>query len=193
MIKNKRQLAVTNKSLEELTARLARLKSKYRRKSDLDFYSEATRDQMKLMRQHISDYKLAKRGNVDRVLTLWRKRGTIRPQKPTDLSLGELIALLRISRGHTQADLAHLLGTKQANIARMESRGRLAKKLVRLLPDVPVEAGAELSTGGKKAGRITSAGDGPDGPVALGYVKTAFLDDNTSLMAGPIRLEIESL
>lgn len=122
MIKNDRQLSITRKRLEELTARLDRLKSKYRRKSDLDFYSEATRDQVKLMRQHISDYKLAKRGNIDQVLALWRKRGAVRPQKAADLSLGEFIALLRICRGHTQADLARLLGTKQANIARMESR-----------------------------------------------------------------------
>ena len=69
MIKNDRQLSVTTKRLDELVARIDRLKSKYRRKSDLDFYSEATRDQMKLMRQHISDYKLARRGNVDRVLS----------------------------------------------------------------------------------------------------------------------------
>ena len=129
MIKNDRQLSITSKRLEELTARLDRLKSKYRRKSDLDFYSQATRDQVKLMRQQISDYKLAKRGNVDHALALWRKRGALRPEKPTDLSLGEFIALLRISRGHTQADLARLLGTKQANIARMESRAYTAFSL----------------------------------------------------------------
>lgn len=129
MIKNDRQLSITKKRLEELTARLDRLKSKYRRKSDLDFYSEATRGQIKLMRRHISDYRLAKQGKVEDVLALWRKRGAIRPQKPSDLSLGEFIALLRISRGHTQADLARLLGTKQANIARMESRAYTAYSL----------------------------------------------------------------
>jgi aminomethyltransferase len=83
--------------------------------------------------------------------------------------------------------------TGQEIIARMESRGRLAKKLVRLRPATPLEAGAELSAAGKKAGLITSAADGPEGPVALGYVKTALLDANTSLTAGPIRVEIESL
>lgn len=81
------------------------------------------------MRQHVSDYKLAKRGDVGQVLALWRKRGAIRPQKPSDLSLGELIALPRICRGHTQADLARLLGTKQANVARMESRAHTAYSL----------------------------------------------------------------
>ena len=83
--------------------------------------------------------------------------------------------------------------TGQEIIARMESRGRLAKKLVRLLPEAPVAAGAELSAAGKKAGRITSAAVGPDGPVALGYVRTTLLDENAILAAGPIRVEIKSL
>jgi folate-binding protein YgfZ len=83
--------------------------------------------------------------------------------------------------------------TGQEIIARMESRGRLAKKLARLLPDAPITVGAELSAGGKKAGRVTSAATGPAGPVALGYVKTAFLDKNTTLTAGQTRVEIESL
>jgi folate-binding protein YgfZ len=83
--------------------------------------------------------------------------------------------------------------TGQEIIARMESRGRLAKKLVRLRPDAPLETGAELTAAGKKAGRITSAADGLEGPVALGYVKTAFLEEKAILMAGSIRVEIESL
>ena len=82
--------------------------------------------------------------------------------------------------------------TGQEIIARMESRGRLAKKLVRLHPSSLVEAGAELSAGGKKAGRITSAAAGPQGAVALGYVKTSFIDEGADLMAGPINVEIDS-
>lgn len=64
----------------------------------------------------------------------------------------------------------------QEIIARMESRGRLAKKLVALRPAAPVAAGSELVSDGKKAGSITSVAEGPDGPVALGYVKTSLLD-----------------
>lgn len=63
----------------------------------------------------------------------------------------------------------------QEIIARMESRGRLAKRLVRLRPHAPVTAGSEIVAGDRPAGVITSAMDGPLGPVALGYIKTAIL------------------
>jgi tRNA-modifying protein YgfZ len=73
--------------------------------------------------------------------------------------------------------------TGQEIIARMESRGRLAKKLVLLRPASPLAAGTELTSGGKAAGTITSAADGPNGPLALGYVKTAVLDEGISQLS----------
>jgi tRNA-modifying protein YgfZ len=66
--------------------------------------------------------------------------------------------------------------TGQEVIARMESRGRLAKKLVRLRADGPVEPGMAIEAGGRNAGTITSAAEGPDGVVALGYVSTRMLE-----------------
>lgn len=72
----------------------------------------------------------------------------------------------------------------QEIIARMESRGRLAKKLVRLYPAASVEAGAEIKADGKKVGTVTSAAVSPNGPVALGFVKTAVLDSRSPLMIG---------
>lgn len=74
--------------------------------------------------------------------------------------------------------------TGQEIIARMESRGRLAKKLVKLKSSAPVAVGAELTADGKNAGSITSAALGPDGAIGLGYVKTAVLDAGTQLMSG---------
>lgn len=74
----------------------------------------------------------------------------------------------------------------------MESRGKLAKRLVRLRPDGPVEPGAEIVAGGRVVGSITSAADGPAGPVALGYVKTAALAEGAALFAGDIALVVES-
>jgi aminomethyltransferase len=68
--------------------------------------------------------------------------------------------------------------TGQEIIARMESRGRLAKRLVRLRPEAPVAAGTEVRAGGRKAGTVTSAATGPAGPAALAYLKTAVLDDD---------------
>jgi aminomethyltransferase len=73
--------------------------------------------------------------------------------------------------------------TGQEIIARMESRGRLAKRLVRLRPEAPLAPGAELSASGRPAGVITSAADGPAGPLALGYVKTALLAEGAPLLA----------
>jgi aminomethyltransferase len=66
----------------------------------------------------------------------------------------------------------------QEIIARMDSRGKLAKKLVKLIPSAPIEAGSEIAAGDKSAGSITSAADGPNGPLALGYIKSAHLDSS---------------
>ena len=76
--------------------------------------------------------------------------------------------------------------TGQEIIARMESRGKLAKRLVRLRPASPVAAGLEISAAGRAVGMVTSAADGPAGPLALGYVKTAALNDGAALSAGGI-------
>ncbi len=80
--------------------------------------------------------------------------------------------------------------TGQEIIARMDSRGQLAKSLVRLLPDSSIQSGAELKAGEKNAGIITSAAQGPAGPLAMGYVKRAYLDGNSPLTAGgtPVKL-----
>ena len=70
----------------------------------------------------------------------------------------------------------------QEIIARMESRGKLAKRLVRLRPGAPLAAGAEITANSRAVGAITSAADGPGGPVALGYVKTTALTNRDLLM-----------
>ena len=54
----------------------------------------------------------------------------------------------------------------------------------------PVEPGAEISAGGRAAGTITSAGDGPGGPVALGYVKTSVLNEGAALAAGNVIIRV---
>jgi aminomethyltransferase len=78
----------------------------------------------------------------------------------------------------------------QEIIARMESRGKLAKRLVRLRPAAPLAAGTEITSAGRPVGTITSAADGPAGPLALGYVKTAVLDAGAELTAGPAQLSV---
>lgn len=76
--------------------------------------------------------------------------------------------------------------TGQEIIARMESRGRIAKQLVKLQSAVPLENGVELRAAGKKAGQVTSSANGPQGPLALAYVKTALLENGESLTANEI-------
>jgi tRNA-modifying protein YgfZ len=84
----------------------------------------------------------------------------------------------------------------QEIIARLESRGRLAKQLIKLAPAQPVTPGIDILAEGKTVGTITSAAVGPDGPVALGYVKTAVLPTDESdppiLYAGEVPLELAS-
>lgn len=74
----------------------------------------------------------------------------------------------------------------QEIIARMESRGQISKKLVKLQGDGIVEQGAEITADGRKAGTITSA----VGNLALGYVKTAVLEAERPLTAGNVSLKI---
>ncbi|RMG95747.1 MAG: folate-binding protein [Chloroflexi bacterium] len=79
----------------------------------------------------------------------------------------------------------------QEVIARMESRGRIAKKLVQLRPSGPVTTGDTILANGKTAGIITSAATGPAGWVALGYIKTAVLNTpNTTLTANQTPLTL---
>jgi aminomethyltransferase len=78
--------------------------------------------------------------------------------------------------------------TGQEIIARMESRGKLAKRLMRLRPAALVAAGTEITAAGRPVGTITSAADGPAGPLALGYVKTNALAGGDALSAGGVGL-----
>ena len=96
------------------------------------------------------------------------------------------------------ADVSFTKGcyTGQEIIARMESRGRLAKRMVSLKATETLPAGEELLVDGKRAGTITSAAGGPSGNLGLGFVKTAFLgegnDDEKSLQlkSGDVRVEL---
>ncbi|MBI5669452.1 MAG: folate-binding protein YgfZ [Chloroflexi bacterium] len=75
--------------------------------------------------------------------------------------------------------------TGQEIIARMESRGRLAKTLVRLRLEQPVEAPAPLIHEGKSAGTLTSSVTTPDGEhLGLGFVKLALAAPGQSLTVG---------
>jgi tRNA-modifying protein YgfZ len=81
----------------------------------------------------------------------------------------------------------------QEIIARMESRGKLAKRLVRLRPKAAVDAGAEIMAAGRPVGTVTSAVDGPAGPLALGYVKTGALDTGVELSAANVTLTVDEV
>jgi aminomethyltransferase len=89
----------------------------------------------------------------------------------------------------------------QEIIARMESRGRLAKSLrgLRLLerPELPTTGGvplAKLDAAGKEAGDLTSIVDSPRyGLIALAYVRTGYLSGETPLRVAGCRAEIVEL
>jgi aminomethyltransferase len=75
----------------------------------------------------------------------------------------------------------------QEIIARMESRGKLARRLVGLRLAAPVAVGTavRVAADGPAAGTVTSAGELPGlGPVALAYLKTAQADAGSHLLVG---------
>lgn len=70
----------------------------------------------------------------------------------------------------------------QEIIARMESRGKLARRLVGLRLSAPAPVGAEVRAGESATvvGTLTSAGDLPGyGPAALAYLKSAAAEPGT--------------
>ena len=79
----------------------------------------------------------------------------------------------------------------QEIIARMESRGKLAKRLVPLTADAPLEAGSTIQANGKNAGTVTSTAVGPNGAIGLGYVKTAVLDTDKELVVGDTAVTVK--
>jgi len=81
--------------------------------------------------------------------------------------------------------------TGQEIIARMESRGKLSKRLVRISSNELLHPGSEIVTDASKVvGVVTSASDGPAGPLALAYVKSSALDSNTSLQSEGLSLRL---
>ena len=144
MIKNDSQLSLTKARLRELQAQLARLREQYSDPADFEFYSEATRDSIDSMKREIRDYALVKSSSIERILRLWDKRGSIHPQNKMDLSMGELIAMLRIARGLTQEQLAQRLGIQQAHVARYEQRG-YSGYTIETLSSIFRELGAKLA------------------------------------------------
>ncbi len=69
----------------------------------------------------------------------------------------------------------------QEIIARMDSRGKLAKQLVQFRVNEPLDASAEISSNGKSVGSLTSVATYGGETVALGYLKTRALDNDLSV------------
>lgn len=66
----------------------------------------------------------------------------------------------------------------QETVARLDALGQVQKKLVRwqLQTTAPVAAGTELTSDGKKVGKVTSAVPVDDHTVALGYARRSHFD-----------------
>ncbi len=84
--------------------------------------------------------------------------------------------------------------TGQEIIARMESRGKLAKVMVALRLDAPVEAPAAISREGREIGKLTSSAQTPDGEnLGIGVVKLASAQPDTSVSVAGIEAKILAL
>jgi aminomethyltransferase len=76
----------------------------------------------------------------------------------------------------------------QEIIARMESRGQLAKRLMRLESDQAVPSGAALTADGANAGVLTSVTS--DGGAALGYVRSMWAHTGQALSVGDASVRV---
>ncbi|HEY3291918.1 MAG TPA: glycine cleavage system protein T [Anaerolineae bacterium] len=78
----------------------------------------------------------------------------------------------------------------QEIIARLESRGQLAKRLVRLEANRPIEAGAALTNDGVSVGKVTSVTS--DGLIALGYVRNASATPGQALFCAETSVKVSA-
>ncbi|MBI4769366.1 MAG: aminomethyl transferase family protein [Chloroflexi bacterium] len=79
----------------------------------------------------------------------------------------------------------------QEIIARMESRGKLAKTLVGLKLAAPVAVGDEVRQGERRVGEVSSAVVSPGaGPIALAFVKPDVAEPGTRLTAGDVAAQV---
>jgi len=83
----------------------------------------------------------------------------------------------------------------QEIIARMESRNRLAKRMMGLRLERVVEPGGKLEHDGKEVGGLTSVAVSPRfGPIGLGYVRTAVAEPGTRItLPGGVGAEVVEL
>lgn len=84
--------------------------------------------------------------------------------------------------------------TGQEIIARMESRNRLAKTLVRLQLDAQVNPPAVIIHEGREVGQLTSCVTAPDGDIfALGVVKPALAEPGQTFHIGDLNATVIAL
>jgi len=84
--------------------------------------------------------------------------------------------------------------TGQEIIARMESRGKLARTIIQLELERPVEANTPLHLEGREIGMLTSCAAAPDGiNYGIGVVKTAAAQPGLTLTANEAAAKIKGL
>jgi aminomethyltransferase len=82
----------------------------------------------------------------------------------------------------------------QEIIARMESRGKLARRLSGLRLEAPAALGAEVRAGGAVVGEVTSAGVLPGlGPAALSVIRTGACEPGTDVTVGEVTGRVVAL
>ncbi len=111
----------------------------------------------------------------------------IRSGRPAGLELSSEYIPLEVGLWD-EVNFAKGCYTGQEIIARMESRQRLAKVMVKLELAQLVNAPARVYADGKECGRLTSSAASPDGEIfALAIIKTAGARPGTALEVGDAR------
>jgi aminomethyltransferase len=84
---------------------------------------------------------------------------------------------------HSTIDVHKGCYTGQEIIARMDSRGQLARRLVGFHLDGPCPPGKLITSSGQRAGELTSCAHSPRlGWIGLGVVKTQFLENGSAFV-----------
>lgn len=82
----------------------------------------------------------------------------------------------------------------QEIIARMESRGKLARRLAGIRLEAPAAEGVDVQAGGTVVGRVTSTGVVPGlGPLALSILRTGACEPGTPVSVGGVAGTVTAL
>jgi hypothetical protein len=140
LIKSDRQLAITCKTLEGMKKVVAKLRAKYRGPA-LRLTTSGPLGMIEQLEGEIREYRWLKKASPAQVMKRY-------PAVKIE-DVGPFLARLRIASRMTQAEIAHKVGCKQPDIARLEDAD-YQSHTARTLKSVAEALGVEIMIGARK-------------------------------------------